>query len=73
MGPIDSQHRYLIHFDDGGSGMRQRDERLRPGDVLSDGGVDYVREPTDIDASNNFCVGGPSGTTPSCARTAMLS
>jgi hypothetical protein len=44
MGPIDSQHRYLIHFDDGGSGMRLRDERLRPGDALSDGGVAYVVE-----------------------------
>jgi hypothetical protein len=38
----DSQHRHLIHFDDGGSGMRHRDEPLAVGDELSDGGVDYV-------------------------------
>jgi hypothetical protein len=44
MGPIDSQHRYLVHFDDGGSGMRHRDEPLAPGDALSDGGADYVIE-----------------------------
>jgi hypothetical protein len=44
MGPIDSQHRYLVHFSDGGSGMRQRDTPLQPGDALSDGGVDYVIE-----------------------------
>jgi hypothetical protein len=44
MGPIDSQLRYLIHFSDGGSGMHQRDEPLRPGDALNDGGADYVIE-----------------------------
>jgi hypothetical protein len=44
MGPIDSQLRYLVHFDDGGSGMHHRDEPLRPGDELRDGGVDYVVE-----------------------------
>jgi hypothetical protein len=26
MGSIDSQHRFLVHFDDGGSGMRTRDD-----------------------------------------------
>lgn len=36
--------RYLVHFDDGASGMRSRDEPLRPGDALFDGGVDYVVE-----------------------------
>jgi hypothetical protein len=29
---------------DGGSGMRHRDEPLTPGDALSEGGVDYVVE-----------------------------
>jgi hypothetical protein len=44
MALIDSQLRYLIHFDDGGSGMRHRDEPLAVGDELSDGGVAYVVE-----------------------------
>jgi hypothetical protein len=33
-----------VHFDDGGSGMRQRDQPLAVGDELLDGGVDYVVE-----------------------------
>ena len=36
--------RFLVHFDDGGCGMRSRVEPLRPGDALFDGGVDYVVE-----------------------------
>jgi hypothetical protein len=36
--------RYLVHFDDGGSGIRSRDEPLRPGDALFDSGGDYVVE-----------------------------
>jgi hypothetical protein len=38
------QLRYLVHFDDGGSGMRSRNEPLKPGDALFDGGADYVVE-----------------------------
>ena len=33
--------RYLILFDDGGSGMRHRDEPLAVGDELDDGGSRY--------------------------------
>ena len=33
--------RYLVHFDDGGSGMRNRDKPLEPGDEIVDGGVRY--------------------------------
>jgi hypothetical protein len=36
--------RYLVHFSDGGSGMRNRDAPLEPDDELVDGGVDYVVE-----------------------------
>jgi hypothetical protein len=32
---------YLVHFDDGGSGMRKHDEPLEPGDELDDGGGRY--------------------------------
>ena len=35
------QHRYLVHFSDGGSGMRSRSEPLAPGDMLVDGGASY--------------------------------
>jgi hypothetical protein len=35
------QLRYLVHFDDGGSGMRYRDEPLGVGDDLIDGGRSY--------------------------------
>jgi hypothetical protein len=33
----DGRLRYLVHFDDGGSGMRHSDEPLRAGDELRDG------------------------------------
>jgi hypothetical protein len=33
--------RYLIHFSDGGSGMRSRDEALEQGVELDDGGGRY--------------------------------
>jgi hypothetical protein len=39
--PRDGQLRYLVHFDDGGSGMRHRDEPLEVGAELHDGGVRY--------------------------------
>lgn len=43
------QVRYLIHFSDGGSGMRYFDERLQVGAELSDGArrytVDRVKQP----------------------------
>jgi len=35
------QLRYLVHFDDGGSGMRQRPEPLTVGATLNDGGTSY--------------------------------
>ena len=37
----DSQIRYLVHFDDGGSGMRYRTEPLTVGAELTDGGRGY--------------------------------
>ena len=37
----DSQIRYLVHFDDGGSGMRYRSEPLTVGAELTDGGTVY--------------------------------
>ena len=36
--------RYLVHFDDGGAGMRYRDERLDVGAELAEGGRRYVVE-----------------------------
>jgi hypothetical protein len=36
-----TQTRYLFHFDDGGAGMRYRNEPLAPGDEVADGGVRY--------------------------------
>ena len=36
--------RYLVHFSDGGSGMRHRDESLNVGDELSEGGRCYTIE-----------------------------
>jgi hypothetical protein len=36
--PENGQLRYLSHFDDGGGGMRTRDEPLEPGSELVDGG-----------------------------------
>jgi hypothetical protein len=35
------QLRYLIHFNDGGSGMRLRPEPLTVGTTLEDGGTNY--------------------------------
>ena len=40
----DSQIRYLVHFDGGGSGMRHRPEPLAVGDELADGGCRYSLE-----------------------------
>jgi hypothetical protein len=40
----DSQIRYLVHFDDGGSGMRYRSEPLTVGVELTDGGTRYCVE-----------------------------
>jgi hypothetical protein len=37
----DGQVRYLVHFSDGGSGMRLRDEPLAERDELTDGGTSY--------------------------------
>ena len=34
--------RYLVHFDDGGSGMRYRDAQLQEGDELREGGHVYT-------------------------------
>jgi hypothetical protein len=35
----DGHVRYLVHFDDGGSGMRHRADPLERGDELRDGGA----------------------------------
>jgi hypothetical protein len=37
----DGQLPYLVHFDDGGSGMRYRSESLTVGAQLTDGGSRY--------------------------------
>jgi hypothetical protein len=37
----DGQVRYLVHFSDGGSGMRYRDARIDVGAELDDGGGRY--------------------------------
>jgi hypothetical protein len=37
----DTQIRYLVHFDDGGSGMRYLDAPLEPGAEFADGGNRY--------------------------------
>ena len=39
--PKDEQIRYLVHFADGGSGMRWRYVPLLAGDELADGGTRY--------------------------------
>jgi hypothetical protein len=39
---LENELRYLITFDDGGSGMRRRPEPLKAGDTLSDVGSQYV-------------------------------
>lgn len=38
---LDSQIRYLVHFDDGGSGMRYREEPLAVDAELTDAGRRY--------------------------------
>jgi hypothetical protein len=40
----DGQVRYLVHFDDGGSGMRHREEPLEVGTELREGGDRYLVE-----------------------------
>jgi hypothetical protein len=42
--PRDGQIRYLIHFSDGGSGMRWQDTPLEAGAELRDGGGVYEVE-----------------------------
>src|SRR5262245_30365260 len=37
----ETQHRFLVHFADGGSGMRSYDEPLAVGEEISDGGTRY--------------------------------
>jgi hypothetical protein len=48
------QIRYLVHFDDGGSGMRYHDEPLDVGVELTDGGrryrVERVEPPPNLNA-----------------------
>jgi hypothetical protein len=39
--PIEDRTRYLVHYSDGGSGMRRHDRRLEVGDELQDGGASY--------------------------------
>jgi hypothetical protein len=48
--PRDGQVRYLVHFDDGGSGMRNRDRPLEPGDELADDGGPLPRHPCGVTA-----------------------
>jgi hypothetical protein len=45
------QVRYLVHFEDGGAGMRYRDERLAAGDELNEGGRRCVVERVEEAAS----------------------
>ena len=37
----DTHYRYLVHFADGGAGMRFYDRPLEPGDEIADGGEPY--------------------------------
>jgi hypothetical protein len=37
--PTDSRPRYLVHYSDGGSGMRRHDQLLEVGVELMDGGA----------------------------------
>jgi hypothetical protein len=39
--PTEGQVRYLVHYSDGGSGMRRHDRALGVGDLLNDGGSRY--------------------------------
>ena len=56
----DSQIRYLVHFSDGGSGMRYRDEPLTVGVELTDGArryrVERVEPPPNPNAFGHACV-----------------
>ena len=36
------QHRFLVHFSDGGTGMRYYDRPPQVGDEISDGGTTYT-------------------------------
>jgi hypothetical protein len=49
----DSQNRYLVHFDDGGSGIRYRDEPLDVGVELADGGSPYRVERVEPPPNSN--------------------
>ena len=49
----DSQIRYLVHFDDGGSGMRYRDELLAVGVELNEGGNRYRVERVELPPNPN--------------------
>jgi hypothetical protein len=40
----DGKLRYLVHFSDGGSGMRYRETQLATGDELTEGAERYVVE-----------------------------
>jgi hypothetical protein len=42
--PRDGQIQYLIHFSDGGSGMRWQEQPLEAGAALRDGGSVYAVE-----------------------------
>jgi hypothetical protein len=61
----DSQIRYLVHFDDGGSGMRYRSEPLTVGDELADGGtvfrIERVEPPPNPNAFGHAWVTRLSG------------
>jgi hypothetical protein len=39
--PMDERPRYLVHYSDGGSGMRRTDAQLDIGQELRDGGNRY--------------------------------
>jgi hypothetical protein len=41
LGTTDEQIRYLVHFGDGGAGMRLRDRPLAVGDEINDCGEHY--------------------------------
>jgi hypothetical protein len=64
----DSQIRYLVHFSDGGSGMRYRAEPLAVGAELADGGrvyrVERVEPPPNPSAFRHACVTRLDGSSP---------
>ena len=39
--PFEGRTRYLVHYSDGGSGMREHDVVLAVGDEVTDGGASY--------------------------------